>query len=206
VAVLAFAKASLALAAGVALGLMDATKETFVFNLGAAALALALNNFGTGSIDASGPPLKAPRLKTWHLAAGLAAWVVVAVPLFSSFFQNPPALSTRFGPTTLAESGRGKFTHVHNWGFYFQRLLFFHPGKGPVWTEALILVLAVVGGGAGFLRRELAGANASLIRFLAFYTVALSGVYTLLPIKPPGVSWASGTRRSCWQGLGRPSS
>jgi uncharacterized protein (TIGR03663 family) len=175
-----------ALTAGVALGLMDATKETFVINLGAAVLALMVNQLWNRVIDATGPPVKAPPLKTWHLAAGLAAWVVVAVLLFSSFLQNPagPLDSFRTYLPWLNRAG-GDSPHIHGWDFYAQRLLFFHAGKGPVWTEALILALAVVGAGAGFLRRELAGANASLVRFLAIYTVALSVVYTGLAYKTP---------------------
>ena len=39
----------------------------------------------------------------------------------------------------------GHSPHVHPWSFYLQRLAWFHPVKGPVWSEGLILILAAVG-------------------------------------------------------------
>lgn len=174
------------LLAGAALGLMDATKETFVITLAAAAIALVLNQTWNHYIDASGLPVKAPRLCLWHLAMGLAAWLAVAVILFSSFFTNPsgPLDSLR---TYQAWSGRaaGDSPHIHGWAFYFHRLLWFHTAKGPVFTEALILLLALVAAMAGFRRRRLAGAHASLVRFIALYTFILSAFYSLLAYKTP---------------------
>jgi uncharacterized protein (TIGR03663 family) len=174
------------LLAGAAVGLMDATKETFIINLAAATIAVVLNQTWNRYIDATGPPLKAPRLELWHLAAGLGVWALVAVILFSSFFSNPggPLDSLR---TYQAWTGRaaGDSPHIHPWQFYFHRLLWFHPAKGLFWTEALILVMAVVGCVAGFSRRRLAGANASLVRFLALYSFILSAFYSLLPYKTP---------------------
>jgi predicted membrane-bound mannosyltransferase len=58
-------------------------------------------------------------------------------------------------------------------------------GSGPVWTEALILLLAIFGCIAGFRRRNLAGANASFIRFIALYTLLLTGLYSFLAYKTP---------------------
>src|SRR6267378_2705240 len=63
-----------ALLAGVAVGLMHATKETFVITLAAAGLALCLNQFWNRLLDASGLPVRAPRVKFKHVAAGLAVW------------------------------------------------------------------------------------------------------------------------------------
>jgi len=175
-----------ALLAGAALGLMDATKETFVITLAAAAGGLAMNQVWNRLLDASGPPVKAERLKAWHAAAAVGVWLVVAVLLFSSFLTNPAGPLDSFR-TYLPWLNRaeGNSPHVHGWGFYWERLLYFHPGKGPVWTEALIFGLAMVGTVAGFRRQRLAGANASLVRFLAFYTLALSVFYSSLAYKTP---------------------
>src|SRR5437763_9835516 len=51
-----------ALLAGAGVGLMNATKETFVITLVAAGLALGLNQLWNRWLDASGEPVKAPRL------------------------------------------------------------------------------------------------------------------------------------------------
>src|SRR5438876_94239 len=94
-----------ALLAGAGMGLMHATKETFVITLAAAALALALNQIWNRLLDASSVPGRAPPLNFKHLAAALAIWVLVALVLFSSFFTNPagPLDSIR---TYLPWSGR----------------------------------------------------------------------------------------------------
>jgi uncharacterized protein (TIGR03663 family) len=175
-----------ALLAGAALGLMQATKETFVITLAAAGMALAVNQVWNRLLDASGRPERAPRLDWRHLAAGLGAWILVMVVLFSSFFSNPDGVADAFRTYSpwLHRAG-GESPHIHPWYFYFHRLLWFHTGRGPVFTEALLLALAVVGGGSGFVRKNLGRGNASFIRFLALYTGALTAAYALISYKTP---------------------
>ena len=185
-----------ALLAGAGLGLMHATKETFVLSLFAAALALALNQVWNRYLDASGPPIKAPRLNPWHLAAGLGVWLVVAGVLFTSFCSNWAGLrdSVRTYLPWLHRAG-GASPHIHSWDFYLQHLLWFHVGKGPVWSEAFIAALAVVGAGAGFVRKRLGRASASFVRFLALYSFLLAALYSALEYKTP---WCL---LSFWQGM-----
>lgn len=174
------------LLAGAGLGLMAATKETFVITLAAAALALGLNQVWNRVLDASAPPVKAARVNLSHLAAGLGMCLVTALVLFSSFFTNTsgPIDSIR---TYLPWVNRaaGESPHVHPWYFYLQRVLCFHIAAGPTWTEALIFVLAIIGAIAGFRRRRLSGANASFVRFLGIYTFLLAAFYSLLAYKTP---------------------
>jgi uncharacterized protein (TIGR03663 family) len=172
------------LLAGAALGLMSATKETFVFNLAAIMGALLLNECVPQSAPAS-----APRKNLFcpaHLAAAGLVWLAVAVLLFSSFFTNPG------GPLDAARTyliwfqrAKGASPHIYGWGFYWQRLLCFHRLGGPVWSEALILLLAVWAGVAAFARRGWPGASVAFVRFLLFYTVILALIYTVLPYKTP---------------------
>ncbi len=75
------------------------------------------------------------------------------------------------------------------------RLLFFHPVKGPIWSEALILALATVGARAALVRRGLGDASASFVRFLALYTLALTAAYSLISYKTP---WCL---MGFWQGM-----
>jgi uncharacterized protein (TIGR03663 family) len=174
------------LLAGAGAGLMAATKETFVITLAAAVLAIGLNQIWNRLLDASGLPVKAPRLNPWHVAAALTVCLAVALLLFTSFFTNSsgPLDSIR---TYLPWVNRaaGDSPHIHPWYFYLQRLLFFRLTNGPIWTEASILLLAIIGAVAGFRRRRLAGANASLVRFLALYTFLLTAFYSLLAYKTP---------------------
>jgi uncharacterized protein (TIGR03663 family) len=175
-----------ALLAGAGVGLMHATKETFLITLVVAALALGLNQLWNRWLDAASPPAKAPRLKLIHFAAALAAWLAVALLLFSSFFTNAagPLDSVRTYLPWLHRA-EGASPHIHPWHFYAHRLLFFHVAKGPVWSEALILVLAVMGAWAAFARKGLADASASFIRFLALYSFGLAAAYSLISYKTP---------------------
>jgi uncharacterized protein (TIGR03663 family) len=175
-----------ALLAGAGVGLMHATKETFLLTLVAAALALGVNQIWNRWLDATAPPAKAPRLKFTHLAAAFAVWLGMALLLFSSFFTNAagPFDSVRTYLPWLQRAG-GDSPHIHSWNFYLHRLLFFHIAKGPIWSEALILVLAVVGAWAAFARKGLADASASFVRFLALYTFALTAAYSLISYKTP---------------------
>ncbi len=77
-----------ALLAGTGVGFMHATKETFVITLVVIALALWLNQLWSRWLDAAAPLAKAPRLKRAHIVAAIAAWLGVALLLFSSFFTN----------------------------------------------------------------------------------------------------------------------
>ena len=172
--------------AGAALGLMHATKETFLINIIAASLALGCNQLWNRWLDASGLPVRVPRMKMAHAVIGVTAWLGVAALFFSSFFTHAsgPLDSIRTYLPWMARAG-GESPHIQPWNFYFQRLIFFHAGKGPIWSEALIIVLAVVGGASGFARRGAADANASFVRFLTLYTLALTAAYTLIAYKTP---------------------
>jgi uncharacterized protein (TIGR03663 family) len=172
-------RAAWAVAGGIGLGLMYATKETFVFAL--AAMALAIGTCAAwGRWRDGGAPGFQPRWRWPHLVAALVAAVVTAVAFFSSFFTN--AAGPLDALRTYLPSFRravGVTPHVHPWTFYFERLLFFHVRGGPFWSEGFIVVLAAVGF-FGALRGRLL-----LLRLIAFYTFWLTLIYTLLPYKTP---------------------
>jgi len=113
-------------------------------------------------------------------------WLAVVVVLFTSFFSHPAGLLDAAGTYLVwFQRAKGASPHVHGWGFYWERLLFFHSAGGPIWSEALVLALAVLGGLAAFGRRGVAGVNRCLARFLVYYTAILALIYTLLPYKTP---------------------
>ena len=68
----------------------------------------------------------------------------------------------------------GDSPHIQPWWFYLQRLAFFHPAKGPVWTEGLIIILALYAAIASFRHRGLAETDYGLARFLSLHTVLLA--------------------------------
>jgi uncharacterized protein (TIGR03663 family) len=179
-------RAAWAALAGAGLGLMHATKETFVIALGALALALAVTcaweKGRRGALSA---------LRAWwnarHAAVFVAVAAVVSVTLFTSFFTNAsgPLDSLRSYLPWLHRAG-GHSPHLHPWHFYFERLLWFHAPRGPVWSEAFVLALAAVGAGAAFTGKGLpADASRAFARFLALYSLILAGAYSAIAYKTP---------------------
>src|SRR5579872_3411227 len=176
-----------ALLTGAAVGLMQGTKETFVLTLAAAAAALIFNEVWARRTAAEGNATPfTQNLNFKHLFAALAVWAAVAFVLFSSFFANAsgPLDSLR---TYLPWSNRatGASPHIHPWNFYLERLAFFHSERGPVWSEGLILVLALAGMIATFRRNGPSEPNKAFIRFLAIYTLALTVIYSAIAYKTP---------------------
>jgi uncharacterized protein (TIGR03663 family) len=175
-----------ALLAGAGLGLMHSTKETFVITLASAGMALALSWIWERWLDASTEPVRLPRINWKHLGAGLFIWIAVWLVLFSSFFTNWDGLadSVRTYLPWLHRAG-GASPHINPWYFYFHRLLYFHVAKGPVWTEASILVLAAFAAIAAFARKGLADGSATFVRFISLYTLILMVAYCFISYKTP---------------------
>lgn len=171
--------------AGLALGLMHATKETFVLNL--AALAVA------GGVAWGLDPDRRVRWgglrHAWRVRHGVIAMLValgVSVTLFTSFFQNPGGIldSVRTYSPWLHRAV-GASPHIHPWTFYFERLFWFRPAAGPVFSELLIGLLALVGMVAAFLPDPFPPFHRGLARFLTVYTLVLTGQYTVIGYKTP---------------------
>jgi predicted membrane-bound mannosyltransferase len=137
-------------------------------------------------------PVLRQRLLNWRIILALAAWAIVAGMFFSSFFTNSrgpvdavAAYAHAFGRAFGGQAEGGNL-HLHPWYSYLQWLFYTnYPGRGPVWTEAFIGVLAVAGMAAGFSGRGLGKADGRLVRFLTVYTIVLMGIYTVLPYKTP---------------------
>jgi len=177
-----------AVVAGVGIGLMWATKETFVLALAALAVAAVLTWF-LNRRELESKLQQASRMaqaEAWtptirHAALALFAALVVWVLLFTSFFQNWRGLTDSvLTYLPWLERAGGSSPHIHPWHFYFERLAWFHPAKSPVWSEGLILMLAAVGAGV-----SLFGNKSALHRFLAVYTIVLTIIYCVISYKTP---------------------
>jgi uncharacterized protein (TIGR03663 family) len=178
-----------ALLAGAGLGLMYATKETFLIPLLAIGLALAATALWGKWVPVPGAPLVRPRVSQhWRKPLGLALAVaaVVGTLFFTSFFTHARGpLDSVLTYAPWFERAGGASPHLQPWHFYFERLFWFHPPRSPVWSEALVGVLALVGAGTALAGRGLAGADARLARFLTFYSFAVICGYTLIAYKTP---------------------
>jgi uncharacterized protein (TIGR03663 family) len=171
--------------AGLALGLMHATKETFVLNL--AALAVAAG--ATWALDADRREFWAWVRCSWrvsHFVLAASAALAVSVTLFTSFFQHPGGIldSVRTYSPWLHRAG-GASPHIHPWTFYFERLFWFRPAAGPVFSELWIGLLALAGMVAAFVPDPFPPFHRGLARFLTVYTLGLTGLYTVIGYKTP---------------------
>jgi uncharacterized protein (TIGR03663 family) len=178
-------KLSWAAVAGVGFGLIYATKETFVLTVGAVVGALLLTIAWSRWRDQQPLPWRS-YLNTRHILVGFGMAAAVSLLFFTSFFTNPsgPIDSLRTYVPWLKRAG-GESPHIHPWYFYLQRLAFFQERNGPVWSEGLVLGLAVVGGVAALSRLGLGAIDRSLARFVTFYTILLTAAYSVISYKTP---------------------
>jgi uncharacterized protein (TIGR03663 family) len=160
------ASAARAMAAGALFGLMYATKETTIIILSCMLLAGVFCGRAT------------PAFRHFLIAAGSA--LLMAVLFMSSFLTHPRGIvDSVLAYRTYLERGSGMHTiHVYPWHFYLARLLYFHSPGAPVWTEALVVVLAIVG-------FAIAVRRPGIPRFLALYTVLMVAIYSAIPYKAP---------------------
>lgn len=183
-------KPAWAVAAGLCLGMMHALKETCVIAYAAmagAALATAAWNRisnriagpGAGKADDSWP-----RPRPAHLALAVLAAAAVSVTLFSSLFTYwrgvPDSVLTYFHYIGKAFAPG---PHIHPFSFYLGMLTAARYAGGPLWTEGLIVGLAVAGAAAGLFGP--AGKQRSFARFLAIYTILMTLIYSAIPYKTP---------------------
>jgi uncharacterized protein (TIGR03663 family) len=174
-----------ALVAGVGLGLMHATKETGIIAFGAMAVALTATVVWmrhTGCSGSLGRAVRAP-----VLACAAVTAVVVSVLMFSALLTHPEGAldAWRAYPTYFQRAG-GHGLHDHPWYYYLRMLAFTSYAPGPVWSEALILILAAFGVIAAFSgNRSAVGQSLPLLRFVAVYTVLMIAVYAAIPYKTP---------------------
>ena len=165
-------------------GMMFTTKETCIVAFGAMFSALLLTHFSLKKSFRSDDMPRMPQAS--HMLVFLGTGVLVSLLLYSSFFQNPKGILDSvlaFG-TYFSRAGDAGF-HSHPWYYYLKMLAFSQYGNGPVWSEALILVLAVVGGFAAF--RPLSNGEPSpfFLRFITFSTLFATVIYSLIPYKTP---------------------
>jgi uncharacterized protein (TIGR03663 family) len=168
-----------AAATGLFIGLMYATKETCVIAFGALFAGFLLARIFTRESIGEKPPIG-------HAFILLGSAFFVAFILFSSFFQNPKGIVDSFlsFQTYFSKAGDAGF-HSYPWPYYLKMLTFSRYGNGPVWSEVLVLVLAIFGSVAAFNPKLQKNSSPLFMRFIFFYTLLTTAVYSLIPYKTP---------------------
>lgn len=181
---------------GCMLGLMHATKETSVIAFGCMGLAivatLGWRRFHMPNVDTR---VSNPRQALLLIVIAVAA-VATSALFFSGFLTHPRGVWDSLAAlTTYFQRAGGGGVHEHPWHYYFGILLFTHYSRGPIWTEALIPLLALAGVAA--VARQAADSDAISVaqlkpacglaprRFLVIYAALMVLVYSIIPYKTP---------------------
>jgi uncharacterized protein (TIGR03663 family) len=206
-------RASWLLGAGVCAGLMAASKETAVLTFLSCGLALELTAWWTRLVDGRSLDLRRHWNGKFAVLA-IVAGLLTACLFLSGFLTNlagPFDYLRSYTPWITRAHGTN--LHQHPWWYYLKILIWTHPAFRPVWSEGLIVGLAAVGlitalrphrreKGRGKREKEgveetnsqNSGVSSSLFplpfsfsfaRFMAFYTLLLTGTYSLIPYKTP---------------------
>lgn len=176
------------LLAGAAIGFQHATKETFILNVAAAAVAWLLASWlisdqqrGGGLRLSIGRPQRPSPLKPWHLLALSAA--IVSVTCYSAFFHDWQAVRDSVTTYTNYLQRAEGVGHEKPWHYYLT--LLFWRRDGLVWTEALIGGLGLIGILHAFGGEHRDGKRQRFLVFLSLYTVILLAGYSVLAYKTP---------------------
>jgi len=159
--------------AGVALGLMHTTKETFVFAAGAGACAVLYTIWtGTG------------RCKGWHLLAGFCTAAAISTMFYSSFGSNWQGIGDSFAAYAgWFQRAGSSSVHSHPWYYYLDLLTWIEFLEPITWNEDGIAALGLIGAAAVFFQNNSLHVQAA--RFVAIYTLFLTVVYCAIPYKTP---------------------
>lgn len=171
-----------AAAAGLAVGLMFATKETAAIACAAAVAGLA----AAGALGRDGDGRRRwSAVRPLHAAVFAAAAAAVFVCFFSSFFTHGRGLWDAVAAYGFFAQRAGGAGHEKGWPYYLQ-ILFLHPA-GPlgIWSQWPLLLFG--GAGAWFAFRGGPGVPPSprLARFLAVFAAATFVLYSAIPYKTP---------------------
>lgn len=225
-----------AIGAGSSIGFAHATKETVIIAAGCAFAAYGLQRLHLRPKQAPEsvtPPTKpnSPRDSTgeieailytaWHkfmvwVGLGVVVQVAIAVSVcfYSAFFTHwRGVLDSVLTYSTYLSRADGDAIHNHPWWFYLQRLAYTHFAVGPVWSEAVILVAAILGTIAivtGRTSPPSSRGDPRFVQFIAVYTLLLTLAYCLIPYKTPwcalgflhgmtllggiGIAWLAGSQ------------
>ncbi|MCL4216109.1 MAG: TIGR03663 family protein [Candidatus Hydrogenedentes bacterium] len=174
-----------AIACGVSLALMHATKETCILAFAAMAGGLALTALYARWSEGQWPALSAGFDKKRLAVAAIVA-IVVSVTFFSSFFTHARGPLDSIGTyLNYFRRAGGAGMHDKPWYYYLETLLYTRRTLGTVWSEGLIVVFAVIGGFAALTKRLPVVGSRRFLQFLTFYTLLLTCFHAIIPYKTP---------------------
>ncbi|MFA5238701.1 MAG: flippase activity-associated protein Agl23 [Phycisphaerae bacterium] len=173
-----------ALLTGIFLGLMHATKETSIIVFGSMLSAVWLTLFMQRREMSISNAVKT--IKRSHIIAAILVAAAVSMLFYSSFFTNPKGILDSFRTYAVYFNRAGENNlHIQPWYYYLDILTWMEGFEKTVWNEDIIVVMAAFGFIVTMVKRYRAPFNLSLLRFLAFYTLIMTVVYSAIPYKTP---------------------
>jgi uncharacterized protein (TIGR03663 family) len=182
------------LLAGAAVGMMHATKETWILSAAAAVVAAGFTwgwrrwrkERGAGSAEHGANSLLSART-VLHVIAAVFVAVIVATALFSNFGRNlrvPWNSVLAYG--NYFRRGSGGAGHSEPWHYYLRILFAYRPIKQFFWSEGFIALLAIAGSAYSLFGSAKSPARSpSLGVFLTVYTLLITALYSVISYKTP---------------------
>ncbi len=182
---------------GASLGMMHASKETCIISYFGAGVAFLLTPLWARIHDEEHPLNRLFRRGesqdlrpglVRHSAAFIAAGALVSMLMFSSFFTNLQGIiDSVITYTVYLERAVESGIHHHPTLYYLRMLVYTHRAAGPVFSEGLLVGLALVGGISALARHDGDNkpGNVHFLRFVTVYTVATTVVYSSIRYKTP---------------------
>lgn len=181
-----------AIVSGLTLGLMIATKETWIITL-FACIGAGLSVCFLSQIKDKENIFKRSSIFNLDLLLFFSSVLVVFVLCFSSFFQHLKGIIDALSPLVLyLKRGGGESVHVYPWYYYFKLLLF----PGIKWMgisgEGIIFLLGLLGI-VLIIKKAFSKSDdyfnyvgsSELFLFIAIYSIIMMMIYSIIPYKTP---------------------
>ena len=170
--------------AGIALGLLHATKETFVIHVAALAIAATFAGGPGGVRQLAG----FARANWKFLAAAAGIGFFLSAALLSHGFQRPVAIldGMRTYLLYLHRAEGSDAGHAQPWHYYFSTLFSLRPAAGGFWYSELgLLLVGIAGMIRAFWFPPEDPRQRLFARALAIYTLVCFTAYSAIPYKTP---------------------
>jgi len=163
--------------AGIFLGMMVATKETWIIYLFAIFIGF-LATFKFKDIIAE--------LRWRPLAIFFSSALLIGLLFYTSFFKNPDGLyDALVSFKNYFSRASANQLHRHSWDYYLSLLLFFKNDPVHFWTEGLLVLLYLAGTIISFRDVLISARKQPIMRFTAAYTLCLIVIFSAIPYKTP---------------------
>jgi len=170
-----------ALLTGICLGMMHATKETWIISFGVLFFTTIILIFTNNVIrNEIGSRLKG---NIRNLSVLIFTAIVISALFYSSFFKNPQGVIDSIAAFSNYFNKAGNFDrHIHPWYFYLG-ILGYKQNPDFLWSEIFLLIAGLLG--LLFLFKKKTGNSNQILRLIGIYSLTLGIIYSLLPYKTP---------------------